>query len=92
MINDFTQKLVVDLPDVQTLDIYRVKWNNTAFMLGLGYTDQPIPFGEGKIRYEFSIKGNKKDVDEFVSFVDSTIGLAKDVHQWPDYSVKKESQ
>jgi hypothetical protein len=79
-----TMRLVVDFPDHQTMEIFNLRWQNTAYMLGVRFKAQPVFYGEEKIRYEFAFDGKEESVEEFQEFIDKSLALAVDISKWPE--------
>jgi len=69
------------------MEIFYIRWHNTAYMLGLTYKDNIIWYGgepNWKIRYEINITGPASVIKEFREFIDRSLSLVDNTNDWPD--------
>ena len=74
-----SELFAVDFPDAETAKILADRWLYTANLLGILYQHTVIPFGEGKYHYKASLAGPPEDMEQFLQFVDSSLGLLQEM-------------
>ena len=79
-----TVNLVVDFPDEATAKIFDYRWHSTAYTLGIMYEGTPVIYGDGKVRYEATLSGKVEQIKEIRDFMDKSLNLVVDKHNWPD--------
>ena len=74
-----SELFAVDFSDAETVRILADRWLYTANLLGIVYQHTVIPFGEGKYHYKASLAGSQEDMEQFLQFVDSSLGLLQEM-------------
>ena len=73
--------LYFDFEDVPTFQIYQQKYMSTSRIMDVVCNLEAVPFGVGKVHAKMILNGGAKDIQQFIEFIEETMGLCSEATQ-----------